>query len=102
METKKHFFRLGSFSIKNGAEIRFWEDKWLGNTTLREHYPALYDIVRHKDDTIAKVMESSPHTHMTFRWDLLGPRLISWSALLQRLTMVTLECYTGKEIWSKY
>jgi hypothetical protein len=28
--------------------------------TLREQYPALYSIVRHKEDTIAKVMESSP------------------------------------------
>lgn len=33
--TKKHFFPFGSFSIKDGSEIRFWEDKWLGNATLR-------------------------------------------------------------------
>jgi hypothetical protein len=36
MATKKFFFGLGSFSIKDGMEIRFWEDKWLGNATLRE------------------------------------------------------------------
>jgi hypothetical protein len=36
MATKKFFFSLGSFSIKDGSEIRFWEDKWLGNATLRE------------------------------------------------------------------
>ena len=36
MATKKHFFRFGSFSIKDGSEIRFWEDKWLGQTTLWE------------------------------------------------------------------
>jgi hypothetical protein len=45
--TKKFFFRLGSFSIKDGSEIRFWEDKWLGNTSLREQYPTLYSTVRH-------------------------------------------------------
>jgi hypothetical protein len=50
MATKKHFFRLGSFSIKDGSEIRFWEDKWLGNTTLREQYAALYNIVHRKGD----------------------------------------------------
>jgi hypothetical protein len=54
MSTKKYFFGLGSFSIKYGSKIRFWEDKWLGNVTLREQYPALYSIVRHKGDTIAK------------------------------------------------
>jgi hypothetical protein len=36
MATKKFFFGLGSFSIKDGMEIRFWEDKWLGNATLHE------------------------------------------------------------------
>jgi hypothetical protein len=54
------FFGLGSFSIKDGSEIRFWKDKWLGNATLWEQYPALYSIVRHKGDTIAKVLETSP------------------------------------------
>ena len=60
MATKKHFFRFGVFNIKDGTKIRFWEDKWLGDTTLQEQYPALYNIVRHKGDTIATVMQSSP------------------------------------------
>ena len=45
MATKKFFFQHGSFSIRDGSEIRFWEDKWLGQSTLREQYPALYTIV---------------------------------------------------------
>jgi hypothetical protein len=28
------FLSLRYFSIKDGSEIRFWEDRWLGNTTL--------------------------------------------------------------------
>jgi hypothetical protein len=70
MATKKFFFGLGTFSIKDGSEIRFWEDKWNGNATLREQYPALYSIVRHKGDTIAKVMETSP-PNVTFRRDFV-------------------------------
>jgi hypothetical protein len=34
MATKKFFFPYTSFSIKDGSQIRFWEDKWLGNTTF--------------------------------------------------------------------
>ena len=30
------FFSYGSFSIKDGPEIRSWEDKWLGNATHQE------------------------------------------------------------------
>jgi hypothetical protein len=75
MALKKHFFPYGSFSIKDRYEIRFWEDKWLENTALREQYLALDNIVRHKGDTLAKVMKSSP-PNMTFRRNLVGPPCI--------------------------
>jgi hypothetical protein len=58
MATKKFFFSMGSFSIKDGSEIRFWEDRWFGNATLREQYMALYSIMRYKGDIIAKVYEN--------------------------------------------
>jgi hypothetical protein len=90
MATKKHFFGLGTFSIKDGSEIRFWEDKWLGATSLREQYSALYNIVRHKGDTIAKVLETSP-PNVSFRRDLPGQRLVSWNALLLRLANIHLQ-----------
>jgi hypothetical protein len=90
MATKKHFFGLGTFAIKDGLEIRFWEDKWLGATSLRKQYPILYSIVRHKDDTIAKVLETSP-PNVSFRRDLSGQRLVSWNALLLRLGNIQLQ-----------
>jgi hypothetical protein len=75
--------------IKDGSEVRFWEDKWLGSTSLREQYPALYGIVRHKGLTIAHVLETNP-PNVTFRRNLYGPRLVSWEVLLQRLANVHL------------
>ena len=91
MATKKFFFPYGSFSIKDGSEIRFWEDRWLGTTLLREQYPALYNIVqgRHKSDTLAHVLADNP-PNVTFRRDLIGPRLAAWHELLQRLANVNL------------
>jgi hypothetical protein len=76
MATKKFFFRLGSFSIEDGSDIRFREDMWLGNTTIREQYPILYNIMGHKGDTIAKVVKVSP-PDVTFRRNLSGQRLVS-------------------------
>jgi hypothetical protein len=90
MATKKYFFPHVSFSIRDGSEIRFWEDIWLEPTTLREQYPALFNIVRHKHDTIQKVMETSPPS-VAFRRDLIGPRLDSWIELIQRLDSVQLQ-----------
>jgi hypothetical protein len=40
--------------------IRFWEDSWLGATTLKEHYPNLYNIVRRKDAKMAEILGSRP------------------------------------------
>jgi hypothetical protein len=34
MATKKFFFGHGSFSIRDGLDIWFGEDKWLGNASL--------------------------------------------------------------------
>jgi hypothetical protein len=47
----------------------------------------LYDIVRHKGDTIANFLESNP-PNVAFRRNLYGPRLVSWDNLLQRLASV--------------
>jgi hypothetical protein len=48
----KIFFPYGSSSIKDGSEIRFTEDKWIGHAMLREQYSALYNIICHKTDTL--------------------------------------------------
>ena len=60
------------------------------SATLREQFPALYNIVRHKNDTIATVMETSP-PNVSFRRDLVGPRLVAWNALLERLQRIQLS-----------
>jgi hypothetical protein len=84
MATEKFFFGHGSFSIRDGSEIRFWV---LGNASLREQYPALYAIVRHKGDTLAQVLGSNP-PNVKFRRTLFGPRLVNWEALLLRLANI--------------
>jgi hypothetical protein len=99
MATKKFIFRYGTFSIKDGSQIRFWEDSWLGNNPLCEQYPVLYSIVRRKIDTIAVVMATSP-PDVTFRRDLIGPRLQSCEALLHRLDSIQLSTGTDEFRWN--
>ena len=52
-----------------------------------------------KGDTLASVMQTSP-PNVTFRRDLLGPRLQSWNALLDRLAMVELSQGAGEFCWN--
>jgi hypothetical protein len=35
MKVKDQFLELSIFNIHSGAQVRFWEDKWLGNFTLK-------------------------------------------------------------------
>jgi hypothetical protein len=97
--TKKFIFRYGTFSIKDGSQIRFWEDSWLGNNPLCEQYPVVYSIVRRKIDTIVVVMATSP-PDVTFRRDLIGPRLQSWNALLQCLDSIQRSAGTDDFRWN--
>jgi hypothetical protein len=34
MKAKREFLHFGTFIIRDGSQIRFWEDKWLGSATL--------------------------------------------------------------------
>ena len=45
MGVKDKFLSLGCFSLKDGSQIRFWEDIWLGNHTLKSQFPSLFNIV---------------------------------------------------------
>jgi hypothetical protein len=47
------------FRLKNGTQIRLWEDKWLGNEAFKTCYPNLYNVVRKKQATVNEVLHSS-------------------------------------------
>jgi hypothetical protein len=70
MKVKEDFFvSRGSFTIGNDVETRFWEDTWLGNKSLAEQYPSLYNIVHHKQVFVASVLNQTP-LNITF-WHTL-------------------------------
>ena len=45
MGVNDNFLSLGRFLLKDGSQIRFWEDIWLGNHTLKSQFPSLFNIV---------------------------------------------------------
>jgi hypothetical protein len=57
--------------------------------------------VRHKGDTITKVMETSP-PNVEFRRDLSGQRIVSWNALIQRLANIQLQTRNNEFRWNLY
>jgi hypothetical protein len=59
----------------------------------------LYSIVHRKSDTIALVMATSP-PDVTFRRDLIDPRLVTWNALLQHLEFIQLLTEPDEFCWN--
>ena len=62
----------------------------MGNRSLSEQYPQLYNIVRKKQDTVAEVM-SSGTPNLSWRRDLIGSKLVMWNNLTARLANITLN-----------
>jgi hypothetical protein len=101
MNAKPDFLRYGPFQIKNGKQIHFWEDKWLGNYSFQHQYPTLYNIVRRKSDTIAKVLIAAPLS-ISFRRYLSGNNLILWNNLIGRIALVQLVDTEDVFQWDLY
>jgi hypothetical protein len=52
-------------------QIRFWEDKWLGNHELKVQYLNLFNIVIHKHTIVAEVLNEAT-LNVSFRRSLIG------------------------------
>lgn len=60
LEVKEQFLERGRFIVHDGNHTRFLEDVWVGIEPLMKVYPSLYNIVREKNDIVAKVLSTSP------------------------------------------
>ncbi len=89
MKVKSSFLNMGSWFINNGEQVRFWEDKWLGNSSLKDKYPSSYSIVRRKNSSVASVMSIVP-LNVCFRRALVGQNLIRWHNLCVSVVHVNL------------
>ena len=97
MKVKDTFTNYGSFQLNDGNQIHFWEDKWLGNLTLREQYLALFNIVRKKHAIVASLFVPP---NVSFRRTLTGHTLSLWHDLVARISYVHLNDNTDVFRWN--
>jgi hypothetical protein len=72
MKAKDLFLSMGTLTVNNGDQVRFWEDK-----SFMQQYSSIYQIVQRKSDIVAKVFSTAPLT-ISFRRALVGQNLILW------------------------
>jgi hypothetical protein len=66
MHVKEDFFKRGYFRVGDGTSVRFWEGVWMGDMSLSHQYPALYNIVQHKNVLVSTVLVTEP-INISFR-----------------------------------
>jgi hypothetical protein len=69
MKVKDVVLSFGTFKVSDGSQTRFWLDTWIGNKPLKDKFPALFNIVRRKQDSVANVL-STVSLNISFRRNL--------------------------------
>jgi hypothetical protein len=70
----------------------------MGDTPLSHQYPALYNIVQHKNVLVSTVLATVP-INITFRRGLNDTKWVQWLHLCQRLITINLRLEPDKFIW---
>ncbi|XP_030479135.1 uncharacterized protein LOC115696374 [Cannabis sativa] len=91
------YLRLVKFKVGKGDKIRFWEDEWLGDSSLLHTYPGLALISRAKNVYIIELVaeggaagESVVSWDFKFRRNLLEKEIPSLIGMLQQMEQVKL------------
>jgi hypothetical protein len=99
MNVKDTFMSFGSFKVKNGTPTQFWVDTWLGNQQLKDKFSELFNIVRSKQDSMAKVLSSIP-LNISFCSNLVGRNLRDWHRIVASLHDVNLQGDRDIFVWA--
>jgi hypothetical protein len=99
IKVKSKFLCYGSFQLNNGAQIRFWEDRWIGNHAFKDQYSSLYNIVGRMSDTVEKVLSGLP-LNVSFHRQLTGNNIFLWYNLVHKIMHVHLNNNRDVFIWN--
>ena len=86
------------FKVHNGKQTRFWEDKWLGNSALKDQYPNLFNLVHRKQAIVPTVLNGNP-LNVSFRRHLTGNNLRNWMDLGHRVANIQLRDNKDIRVW---
>ena len=87
-----------TFKVHNGKQTRFWKDKWLGNSALKDQYPNLFNLVYCKYVTV-HTMLNGDSLNVSFRRNFTGNNLRDWMDLGHRVANIQLRVNKDIGIW---
>lgn len=98
MTIKDQFLRFCKTIIGDRVKTRFWKDIWLGDTSLAQEYPSLYNLTLSKNIIVGDVFNEGWDV-ITFRRTLWGKNLRSWNKLQEVCKEVKMNNDNDKLVW---
>lgn len=87
------------WKLRNGEKVRFWEDHWLGNTSLAIIYWPLYVINKQQGKTVSEVWDGV-NLKLTFRRTVSEQVMNLWWELLSGMDGLLLSDEEDQIIWA--
>ncbi|WVZ69867.1 hypothetical protein U9M48_018590 [Paspalum notatum var. saurae] len=91
--------RMGyRWRIGNGKRVKFWEDNWLGTSSLAIQFWNLYVLVNEKSKSVAELWDGNS-LKCTFRRVFGGDLMRLWEEVLQLASTIVFEDEEDSLIW---
>ena len=99
LKVRDIFFKFCRKKIGNCCRTRFWDDTWIGEESLKDIFPRLYNISHSKNITVSKVFSEGWNT-LKFRRNLWGELAILWYRLQELCAHVRLMEVEDRCVWT--
>jgi len=75
------FFQHLRMLVGEGTRVKFWEDTWIGDSSLQKAFPSLYKVSSQQKEVISNMGWFEGNK---WRWVLAWKRVISWKKVMKR------------------
>ncbi|GKB41933.1 RNA-directed DNA polymerase, eukaryota, reverse transcriptase zinc-binding domain protein, partial [Tanacetum coccineum] len=91
---------ISAIHVGNGKNSLFWDDVWMGDTTLKEQYPRVYALETCKSISVANKLAHSSVEVSLRRPPRGGVELHQYNSLSSRLDSIQLPMIQDRWVWS--
>lgn len=81
------------WQIGNGKKVKFWEDLWLGSSSLAIQFWDLYVLVNEKSHTVSELWDGAD-LKCTFRRGVDDRLMLMWQEIIQLASTIV---FTAEE-----
>ncbi|KAK9080006.1 hypothetical protein SSX86_001681 [Deinandra increscens subsp. villosa] len=84
-------------AISNEKSVKFWQDSWLSNKCLKDHYPSLYSLEKHKSFLVGRILQDAAGCAHVWDWKSAAS-LVTDITLVDQLQQRILNTDVNKRI----